>query len=83
MTSLPAPDLDPQPIAFEEFMELIPEKFELAGGYLFDSPQDHRLREPLLAILLANEGLIRTVRLAPLERWLEALRRAYGEIEKD
>ncbi|HIE50757.1 MAG TPA: hypothetical protein EYP85_03280 [Armatimonadetes bacterium] len=79
MSRLPVPDLEPQPITFEEFMELVPEKFELVSGYLFDPPHNHKWRERLLAILLTNEGLLRTVRLAPLARWQEALKQVYGE----
>ena len=80
---MPIPDLEPQPVTYEEFLELVPEKFELVDGYLFDPPHRHLWRERLLGLLLTNEGLVRTVRLAPLERWREALRQAYGErIEK-
>jgi len=79
MIPLPEPDLAPRPITYEEFMELVPEKFELVDGYLFDPPDRHLWRERLLALLVTNEGLVRTVRLAPLECWQEALRQAYGE----
>jgi hypothetical protein len=78
MTSLPMPDQEPRPISYEEFLALIPEKFEWVDGYLFDPPYNHQLRERLLAILLTNEGLIRTVQMAPLKHWLEALSQAYG-----
>jgi len=79
MIPLPIPDLEPQPVTYEEFLELVPEKFELVDGYLFDPPYRHLWRERLLALLVTNEGLVRTVQLAPLERWQEALRQAYGE----
>lgn len=76
---MPKPDLEPQPIAYRDFLELVPEKFEWMDGYLFDSPYSHQERRRLLAILLVNEGLIRTVQLASRERWLEALKQVYGE----
>ncbi len=79
MTSLPVPDLSPQPVTYETFMELVPEKFEWVGGYLFDGRDEHQCRERLLAMLLANEGLIRIVQLAPPERWRGALRQAYSD----
>jgi Uma2 family endonuclease len=74
--------LDPRPITYEEFLELVPEKFEWVDGHLFDPPHVHRWREQLLAILLTNEGLVRTVRLAPLSDWLEALSRTWGRQAK-
>jgi len=67
------PDLEPSPITGETFLELTPEKFELVDGYLFRGPHMHRERKRLLAILLTNEGLIRAVQLAPLERWEAAI----------
>jgi hypothetical protein len=79
MIPLPIPDLEPQPVTYEEFLELVPEKLELVDGYLFDPPDRHLWREQLLALLVTNEGLVRTVQLAPLERWREALRQVYGE----
>ncbi len=72
----PIPDLESQPITEEQYFAFTPEKFELCKGYLFEPPDRHELRTPLLALLLRNEGLLRAVRLAPLERWREALRRA-------
>lgn len=74
--------IEPQPITYEEFMALVPEKFEWVDGYLFDPPHRHQWRERLLALLLTNEGLIQTVQMVPLERWLEALKQTYGKIAK-
>ncbi len=74
----PVPDVLPAPITYEQFLELVPEKFELVDGYLFDPPYRHSTRERLLALLLTNEGLARAVRLAPPERWREALEQVYG-----
>ena len=72
---LPAPELEPRPITFDEYRALTPEKLELFSGYLIapqDSP-DERLR--LLALLLVNVGLLEAVKLAPEARWREALER--------
>ncbi len=33
MRSLPRPDLEPQPIAYRDFLELVPEKFEWMEGW--------------------------------------------------
>lgn len=48
----------------------MPEKIELIDGKLFGTEGD-RLR--MLGLLLENVGLLPAVRLAPLERWREAL----------
>lgn len=74
--SLPIPDLEPRAINVEEFQAHTPEKFELIGGYLFDSADQPEARRRLLALLLVNVGLVEAVRLAPEARWREALRRA-------
>jgi hypothetical protein len=55
-----------------------PEKFELIDGYLFLPGEYPELRLQLLKLLLVNVGLREAVRLAPEQRWREALERAYG-----
>jgi hypothetical protein len=79
---LPVPDLEPRPITLDEYMELTPEKLELLSGYLIDEPDtpDPRLR--LLSALMVNTGLVELVKMAPRERWLEALALAYGGPEE-
>lgn len=74
---LPIADLDSQPISVEEFRAHTPEKFELVEGYLFDAREHAESRRHLLSLLLVNVGLVHVVRLAPEERWREALRLAY------
>lgn len=76
--SRPAPALGPQPINIEQYEALTPEKLELWEGYLIHGPDEHTARRDLLLLLLTNEGLEATVRLAPVERWHEALRSVYG-----
>ena len=71
MKPLPRPDLEPQPITYQEFLELVPEKFELVDGYLFDPPNRHQWRERLLSLLLTNEGWYRQWRWL---RWSDGLR---------
>lgn len=74
---LPVPHLEPRTIDVQEFRTNTPEKFELLGGYLFDTAEHPDSRRRLLALLLVNVGLLEVVRLAPQESWLEALERAY------
>jgi hypothetical protein len=50
--------------------ELTPEKFEMVDGMLFWSDEQ---RVTLLALLLENVGIDVALRLAPLDRWREAL----------
>jgi hypothetical protein len=76
----PVPDLDPKPIKLDQYLEMTPEKLELIEGYLIDGPQYPEQRRDLLQLLLTNEGLVEAVRLAPEERWREALRRVYGGV---
>jgi hypothetical protein len=78
LVARPVPDLQPQRINIDQYMELTPEKLELLGGYLIDEEHEHEQRRDLLLLLLTNEGLETAVRLAPAERWREALRRVYG-----
>lgn len=78
-TPRPVPDLPARPITLDEFLEHTPEKFELIGGYLFYGPYYGDERRDLLALLLTNVGLVEAVRLAPRERWLQALTKAYGQ----
>jgi len=49
---------------------VLPERMELIDGRLFWSQRE---RLGMLAALLENVGLAEAVRLAPRERWLEAL----------
>jgi len=72
------PDLKPRAITLEEYLAQTPEKFELLGGYLFSPADDPEARRRLLGLLLINVGLLDAVRLAPEERWQEALERVYG-----
>ncbi len=64
-------------IDVEEFRAYTPEKFELLDGYLFDTRQHTESRRRLLHLLLVNVGLLEAVRVAPEERWREALQRVY------
>lgn len=79
LTPRPVPHLEPQAITFNEYEAFTPEKLELIAGYLIDGPNDHEQRRDLLLLLLANEGLVEAVRLAPEARWREAIRRVYGD----
>ncbi len=54
---------------------LTPEKFEMMDGRLFWFERD---RVVLLALLLENVGLDAALRLAPLERWREAIQATEG-----
>ena len=76
--ALPVPDLGRQRINVDQYHAYAPEKFELMDGYLFYGPDlpEHRLR--LLKLLLVNVGLVEAVKLAPAERWREALESVYG-----
>jgi hypothetical protein len=56
--------------------ELTPEKFEMIDGKLF---WDESERVHLLAMLLENVGIDAALRLAPLERWRDALAAAQSE----
>ena len=73
----PLPEIEARAINVEEFRAYTPEKFELLEGYLFDTRQHPESRRRLLCLLLVNVGLLDAVRLAPEERWREALQRAY------
>jgi hypothetical protein len=75
---LPIPDLEPRAITLAEYQAHTPEKFELLGGYLFDTARHPEARRRLLRLLLVNVGLLDAVSLAPEEGWLGALRRVYG-----
>jgi len=74
----PVPDLKPRAITLEEYHAHAPEKFELWDGYLFNTVDHPDARHALLGLLLVNVGLLDAVRLAPEERWREALARVYG-----
>jgi hypothetical protein len=76
--ALPIPDLEPRAIGLEEYHAHTPEKFELWEGYLFDRADHPEARRRLLGLLLVNVGLLDAVRLAPAERWRDALQRVYG-----
>jgi hypothetical protein len=75
---LSIPDLESRAINVEEYHAGTPEKFELLGGYLFDVAERPDTRHRLLNLLLVNVGLLEAVRLAPSDRWREALARVYG-----
>jgi hypothetical protein len=75
---LPRADLEPRPITLDEYNAHTPEKFEVWEGYLFDPPDYPDARRRLLALLLANVGLLDAVTLAPEAKWREALKRVYG-----
>ena len=72
------PDLEAGAINVEEYRANTPEKLELLGGYLCDSAEHPETRQRLLNLLLVNVGLLEAVRLAPQDRWREALARIYG-----
>jgi len=72
------PDLEARAITLKEYHGYAPEKFELIDGYLFLPAEYPELRLQLLKLLLVNVGLRDAVRLAPEQRWREALERAYG-----
>lgn len=74
---LPVPDLEPRKITIDEYYEHTPEKLELLEGYLCDFPGPSERRLGLLALLLVNVGLTEAVKLAPEEKWREALERAF------
>ena len=75
--TLPEPGLEPSRLTHDEFVTFTPEHFELIQGHLFDQPRTMEWRRKLLALLLKDVGLVEAVRLAPEERWREALGRAY------
>ncbi len=75
----PVPDLGPHPITLEQYHDYAAEKIELLGGYLFAPADYHEDRRNMLLLLLVNEGLDAAIRLAPIERWREALRRVVGD----
>ena len=72
------PDLEARAINVEEYRARTPEKLELIAGYLFDTAEHPEARHRLLNLLLVNVGLLEAVRLAPEDRWREALERVYG-----
>lgn len=74
---LPIPDLEARAIDVEQFRAYTPEKFELLDGYLFDTHEHAESRRRLLQLLLVNVGLLDAVRLAPEQRWREALELVY------
>ena len=68
-----------EPITIEQYIRFTPEKLELVSGYLIDGPEASNAREELLALLLANVGLVTAVTLAAREEWIEALESSYIE----
>jgi len=76
--SVPIPDLEARAITMQEYSGYAPENFELIAGYLFLPGEYPELRLKLLRLLLVNVGLREAVRLAPEQRWREALERAYA-----
>ena len=75
----PVPDLEGRRLTSDEYYSLIPERLELLEGYVCSGAEDHRPRLDLLRALMLNEGLLSVVRLAPPDRWRQALRQAYGD----
>ncbi len=75
----PVPDLAGRRITMDEYHAFTPEKLELWEGCLIMPREYPDERRDLLMLLLVNEGLREAVRLAPAERWREALREVYGE----
>jgi hypothetical protein len=69
---------EPLPSPVRTVAEIAGVDRQLLEAFEFDPPYRHNARERLLALLLTNEGLARAVRLAPLERWREALKQVYG-----
>lgn len=69
----PLPGLNPQPITFDQYIELTPERLELISGYLIDPPDELDGRLKLLALLLTNVGLKKALQLAPRQVWEKAL----------
>ncbi len=77
-SNLPVPDLEGRAVTAEEYHAHTPEKLELIEGRLIDWDESLDRRRPFLSLLLANIGLVEAVKLAPEERWREALRRVHG-----
>jgi hypothetical protein len=67
------PELQPRAVSVNDFREHTPEKLELVEGFLIDGAQYPEARRRLLGLLLVNVGLLETIRLAPAERWRDAL----------
>ena len=76
---LPVPDVTPAPVTGEQYVQFTPEKLELVGGYLIDGARNSQARAKLLALLLTNQGLAETLRLAPEENWRAAMRQVFGQ----
>lgn len=74
----PVPAPEPAPIDSELYTGFTPSKVELVEGYLIDGPDRPEARLKLLALLLRNVGLKATLRLAPREVWLQAMREEWG-----
>ena len=75
---LPVPALEPGPITMDQYHAIPIEKFEFWDGYLLFPADYPEPRRHLLAVLLVNEGLLEAVKLAPEERWRQALEQVYG-----
>lgn len=78
VNDLPVPDLEPHRLTLDEYHTCTVEHLELLDGYLCDGPPPSERRRELLHLLLLNVGLLEVVRLAPEERWREAMRQIYG-----
>lgn len=76
---LPVPELEPQPITLDDYMNCTPEKLELVSGFLVSKPEDNYWRDHLLSLLLKNQGLLKVVRMAPKDLWEQALFQVYGK----
>lgn len=75
---IPIAGLEPHRLTLAEYHSCKVEHLELLDGYLCDGPPPSRRRRELLQLMLANVGLLEAVRLAPEQRWREALNRVYG-----
>ena len=82
---LPIPNLEPQPITSDDYVNCIPEKLELVGGFLVSKAEDNywrvgeaSRRHRLLSVLLKNQGLLKEVQMAPKALWEQALFQVYG-----
>lgn len=70
---LPTAEVAPRGLTLAEVEACMPDRIPFFGGEPVDEPEDHDRRIRLLAMILVNVGLKEAVRLAPRERWLEAL----------
>jgi hypothetical protein len=86
---LPVPDLEPQPITSNDYMNYTPEQLELVSSFLVSKAEDNywrvgeaRRRHRLLSVLLKNQGLLKVVQMAPKALWEQALFQVYGNSDE-